>query len=199
MKKIIISLFSIGILSLFILPVLAVESTTSDSNRVQNVKEKIEKTLGRKPEKVSTKVAELENQKIKNIERVRVSVKARGEAYSKLIIRSEILLDKLQIRINAAKVVGKDTKNAESAMTDARAKLADAKIKMDEVKNLAGTAMDKQSFKDVQKKLQFIHKDLNIVRQDASKIIRSLKEFNSSTSSAKKNERKSATTSAERD
>lgn len=171
MKKIIVTLFFICIFSLILSPVLAEQ-------------EKAQTGVEKKSENVSTKAANLEDQRTQNITRVRASVNARWNAYNKLIKSSGQLLDKLQIRIDKAKAAGQNTTNAEAAMTDARTKLADAKLKMDGLKSLVGVAMDKNSFKDVQKKFQDVHKDLNMVRQDAAKIISNLKSFNSSTKSA---------------
>ncbi len=186
MKKIILSLFCIALLSVAIIPVLAEESTTPDSNRGQSNREREARIAEMRREKDSTKTGELENQRNKNIERVRVSIKARAEAYNNIIKRSEILLDKLQQRINAAKAAGKDIKSAEIAMTEARANLKDANTKMDEVRSLVGTSMNKQEFKDVQQKLQSIHKDLNMIKQNAARIIRVIvmREYYSSTPSA---------------
>lgn len=187
MKKILISTFFICFLIIFIAPVFAEQPAT----RPAEFKNK-------ETERLSTKAAELENLRIKNTERVRVSVRARWEAYNKLLKLTTTLLDKIQIRIDHAKASGQDTKAMEVIMADAKANLADAKTKMEEIKSLKETAMDKKTFLDVQKRLQAVHKDLNAIRLDVAKITRTLKSFNSlkpSTSSAKPN----STTSAERE
>lgn len=199
MKKIILSLFSIAILSLFILPVLAKESTTPGSNRSENAKDKVENMLERKSEKEGSKAGEIEDQKKQNINRIRNSINARWNAYDKLSSRSGQLLDKLQIRIDKAKAAGQNTSDADAAMTDARAKLADARAKLNVLKGLVGTAMDKNSFKDAQKKFQAVHKDLNIVRQDAAKIIKTLRSFNSEKLSTKSGELHSSSSAKDRD
>lgn len=181
MKKLLISTFFICFLIIFIAPVLAEQSTTSSKERN------------------STKAAELENQRIKNTERIRVSVRARWEAYNRLLIHTTTLLDKIQIRIDNAKLAGKDTKSMEIIMADARIRLADAKTKMDEIKSLKETALDKKTFLEVQSRLQAVHKDLNAVRLDVAKIIRTLKFFNSSKSATSSAKPASTTSATERE
>lgn len=189
MKKIVTTLLFVFIFSLVLSPVLAEEKKTTEA--ITNIREKVQTALEREKEKNSTKPANLENQKSQNVIRVRAAIGARWNAYDKLVRLSGQLLDKLQIRIGMAKASGQNTTESENAMVDARAKLADAKTQLDGLKSLVGTATNKNTFMDAQKKFQAIHKDLNIVRQDASKIIRNLKSFNSSKTSTS-----SATTSA---
>lgn len=192
MKKIIITLFLISVFSFSLSPVLAEQNI--EKPNIQAIEKKVQTAFERKSENSSSKAANSENQRTQNLTRVRNALTARWNAYDRLVKLSGQLLDKLQIRINQAKAAGKNTTNAEAAMTDARAKLADAVAKMDAIKPLLGTTMDKNSFMNIQKSLQAIHKDLNMVRLDAAKIISNLKSFNSSTKSAEIR----ATTSAEK-
>lgn len=111
--------------------------------------------------------------------KVRNALTSRWNAYNKLVTVAGNLLDKLQIRIDKAKAAGKDVTAATAAMADARIKLADAKSKMDSLKGLLGTNLDKNGFKNAQQTLQAVHKDLNAIRLDAAKIISNLKSFNS--------------------
>lgn len=191
MKKIILSLFFILVFSVILSPVLAHEDENEGSRSggvLSNIKAKVQTILERRSNDDSSKAANLDSKKAENIARVRNSLKARWDAYDKLVVRSGLLLDKLQIRIDKAKAAGKDTKDMDKQMTDARAKLADARTKLDGLKSLIGTNLDKNGFKDAQKTLQAVHKDLNAVRLDAAKIIKNLRSFNSE---------KSATESAE--
>jgi len=131
-------------------------------------------------EKVATGQARI-RQKI--VERVRNVVGVRFNVFERALNRCEILLDKLQIRIDKAGAGDKDTAEAVSLMDDARSKLDDAKAKLADIQGKKGEVVDKVEFQDIKDKLQAVHKDLNIIRQDGSKIIRILKSFNSATSS----------------
>lgn len=142
----------------------------------QEKKAEILETRKEKKAEVKEKIEEKREDKQ---ERVRKAVTARWNVFSKLTEKAEALLTKLQERIDTAKSAGKDVKDAETVMTDARAKLTDAKIKASEIEEVKGTAMNREVFKEIQLKFQAIHKDLNALRQDASKIIRTLKSFNS--------------------
>ncbi|MDD2823082.1 MAG: hypothetical protein PHQ59_03285 [Candidatus Daviesbacteria bacterium] len=206
MKKISLGLILVLMLVFTLSPVLAKEKENEDNDRenarekVQEIKEKVQNFLGGKPEKVGTKsassAASLNSKKEENKKRVRNSITARVNAYTKLASRSGQLLDKLQVRIDRAKDAGKDTTDSVNAMRDARAKLADAQSKLTSLKALVGTDLDKNGFREAQKTLQAVHKDLNIVKQDASKIIRNLKSFNSNKSSTKSAEATSSSSSA---
>lgn len=187
MKKTIAFLIFIFMFSLVLTPVFAEEN---ENSAITNIREKVKAQAGLgERENDSTTSA---NKKAQAAIKLRVAVSARWDAYNKLITRSGQLLDKLQTRINTAKAAGVDTKNSEALMADARAKLADATTQMNGIKNLSTTAINKNTFKEVQKKLQAIHKDLNIVKQDAAKIISNLKSYNASTRSAEKNTTSSA-------
>jgi hypothetical protein len=197
MKKIIVTLLFIFMFIALLSPALAIEREDDDDDsrdKLKNIKEKVQNILEtRKPDKISSKTGNLNNstasaKKEEDKKRIRNSITVRWNAYSKLLTRSGQLLDKLQIRIDKAKTAGKDTTEVVNAMTDARAKLADAKSKMETLKGLLGTDLDKNGFKEAQKNLQAVHKDLNIVKQDASKIIRNLKSFNSEKDSTKSGE-----------
>lgn len=186
MKKTLVALFLLSVFAFSFSPVLAEENTTGSNSplNTENIKEKVRVALERKPESTGTKSANADERKAQGLTKVRAAIVARWNAYDRLVNVAGQLLDKLQIRINNAKAAGKNTAMAEAAMTDARAKLADARAKLDGIKASSGTTTDKNTFLNLQKSLQAVHKDLNIVKQDAAKIISTLRSFNASTKSA---------------
>lgn len=155
--------------------------------KIENIKEKI---LEKKEDREASVSAKKEQAAL----RVRQAAIVRWEVLNRAINRSELLLGKLQVRIDKAKSAGKDVTAAEAAMTDAKTKLADAKSRLEALKTKKDTAIDKTTFKQIQNEFRIIQKDLNAIRNDAAKIIRELKAFN-----AEVREDKKSTTSAVRD
>ncbi len=159
--------------------------------RVTNIKEKVSEKRDAKKEAIVT--------------RVRKAVDARETALSRSLDLAGKILDKLQIRIDAAKNAGKDVTSMSAAMTDARSKLADAKTRLANVDAQKGTAVDKAGFQAIETQFKAIRQDIHAIREDASKIIRTLKSFNSATSEGKNWQKEGsksahpATNSAEKD
>lgn len=147
---------------------------------VENIKERVEQRQTNVREKV--------------LERVRQATKARWGVLNRMTNRTEALLNKLQERIDKAKIAGKDVTEAENLMADARSKLNEARMILVEFQGKETTAVDKTAFQTIQGKFQAVHKNLNVVRQDGAKIIRILKGFNSATSKGQ-NLQKTGTTS----
>ncbi|MDO8638001.1 MAG: hypothetical protein Q7R43_00365 [Candidatus Daviesbacteria bacterium] len=172
-----ITTLTIVLLFIFLsVPVLAEKSATSSVTKNQELKkpEKIE-------DNIETKINKLEPKKKDSVLRLRNTVTVRYGVYEKLIEKSGNLLTKLQEKIDVAQKAGFNTKVADGYMTDAKAKLDDAKLTLDSIKTLQGTAIDKATFQSIQKKFIIIHKDLNAVRQDGAKVISELKRFNAVT------------------
>lgn len=165
-------------------PVLA-ENTATTSNKLKVIKvEKIkdvELKNGEIKETTETKIEKLEPNKKDAVKKVRNSVAVRLGVYEKLIERSGNLLTKLQEKIDVAQKAGMKTNVVDGYMTDAKAKLEDAKLTLESIKTLQGTAIDKKTFQDIQKKFIIIHKDLNTVKQDGAKVISELKRYNAFT------------------
>ncbi len=105
------------------------------------------------------------------MEKVKNSIISIFDSYSKLTFRAGELLDKLQTRIDKAKAAGNNVTSAETAMKDAKARLADANNILSNLKAKKDTAVDKTTFQSLRKQLQTVHKDLNAVRLDGAKII----------------------------
>lgn len=211
MNKLIFGALAVFIFILVVVPALAEESSTSAGNVAPSLKErllnkiqrieirtdkkidKIEANTEKRVERIENRIEGSTSAKVKVVERVRNSVGVRWNVFNKAVEKTVVLLDKLQARIDSAKGAGKDTKEAEGSIVDARAKLDNIKTKLTEIESLKGTAVDKTTFLEIQGKFKEIQRDLHIIRVDASKIIRILKGFNSATSSGKNPQ---ATTSA---
>lgn len=163
-------------------PKLALAETASPSGvntiknglqeRLGNIKERVQEKLSQRKEKIAEQI----------LQRIRKSVEVRYNVFTRAVNHTEILLSRIQIRIDKAQQAGKDITELNSLMADAKAKLADAKTKLDEIKALKGTAVDKEGFLTIQVKFKEIRQDIHIARQDAAKMIRILKGFNSATS-----------------
>lgn len=164
-------------------PVFARESTDSavkeKINKLNQINVQLREKLKIKEASREAKIAKMEANILK---RFRKFVEQRIKQVEKIIARETTLLDKLHARINAAKNAGKDTTELNKLMTDARAKLADAKTRLATVKTKLTSAEDKESFKTFGSEFGAIYKDLRVVKEDASKMIRLLKGFNSATS-----------------
>ena len=198
----------LGIILFFVIlsvPVLAENTATSSAAttvRPQNIKdirevkvEKIKKAElenGEVREAMETKIERLESKRKESVVKVRNSIAIRYGVYEKLIERSGNLLTKLQEKVDVAQKAGLNTKVVDGYMTDAKTKLEGAKLTLDSIKTLQGTAIDKKAFQNIQKKFIIIHKDLNTVKLDGAKVVAELKRFNAVTPKPTKE----ATTSA---
>lgn len=169
--------------------VLAEQATTSGVKRflpgmvrekLENRQEKVET----RKEVVAEKRAAIAEKKEDAVERVRKSVVARWNVFSKAVTRTENLLEKLQVRIDKAKAAGKDVSAMDAAMSDAKDKLADAESKLASIKDKRETAMSRESFREVHDLFKGIREDLIAIHKDASIIIRNLKSFNSANSAS---------------
>lgn len=188
MKKTIftVALLSVVFVSVVLVPaVLAEQATTSGIKRLlpAAVREKLESRKEKVEERKEVAVekrAALVEKKEDAAERVRKSVVARWNVFNKAVTRAENLLERLQVRIDAAKTAGKDTAAMESAMSDAKDKLADAKSKIASIKDKRETALSRESFREIHDLFKVIKEDLRAAAKDASVIIRNLKSFNSS-------------------
>lgn len=150
------------------------------------IKGRIEEKLKNLKERMASKTA-MENKQDKREEslaKVRNSVVSRIDAYQRLIKMEEELLNKIQSRIDKAQAGGKDMVEVQFYMKDARARLADAQGKLSEIGAARGDALTKAEFKEIQLKFQIIHKNLNLIRLDAAKIIRTFGGFNSQSTEA---------------
>lgn len=99
------------------------------------------------------------------------------QVFSKL----EKIIDKIQIEIIKAKATGKNTKNMETNLNDARVKLADARQNLNEAKLLRISAKSKNDYLSIKLKFGDINANLKVIRKDLAKTISALKEFNFST------------------
>lgn len=192
--KIVISLIIISFFIVLSVPVLAENSATNSTKDKNTQSVGVEKA----DDSVKTKIEKLEPKRKEAVKKVRNSVTVRYGVYEKLIEKSGNLLTKLQERIDKAQKAGLNTKVVDGYMIDAKTKLEEAKLTLDSIKTLQGTALDKTSFQNIQKKFIIIHKDLNTVRQDGAKVISELKKFNSVTPKLTPKPTKSATSSAEK-
>lgn len=167
----------------------AQQATSSLDRRLQTLKEQIATNRGALKEtredlrEKQKEVGEITREK--RVARVRQAVKARWNVLSRATQRAEILLNKLQVRVNEAKTAGKDVTIAEQAMVDAQAKLADAKSRLAGLKDKENTAVDKAGFQSVQSQFQAIRQDLKAVSRNGAKIISTLRGFNATTSLGK--------------
>lgn len=199
MKKLSLLLFLLFAVLVFPNYVQAVRNTTATSSGTNNIIknaekiENIDKRIQVAEELKEKKISTLEAKKNQITERLRQAVISRYENISRLITKSEELLNKLQERINLAKQAGKNTAEAEKWMNDARLKLNSAKTKLSAIEGKKGNPVNKVDFRNLQLAYQSIHKDLNTVRIDAAKIISNLKAFNSASTSAVKKATTSAT------
>lgn len=176
--------------------VVAKETTPSGIERVKSVlKERLEnrkeKVTGKR-ENIKEKV---EERKEDRTEMIRKSVGVRVDIHKRAIHKAEKLLEKLQARIDRAKEAGKDVSEAERLMGDATNRLAQAKAKLESIESKKGTAIDKSGFQEIHQLFQGMREDLHEIRKDASKIISTLRGFNSATSSGQ-NPQKDGTGSA---
>lgn len=174
----------------------AVQAKTEDTSKpgiIKKASDIRENIKDRIKERKATNSAE----KDKKVERVRNAAVVRWEVLNKLVGKSEELLEKLQMRIDRAKKDGKDVTAIENNMADAKLKLNDAKKILSDVSGEKDQAIDKTAFQNIQKQFQTAKKDLNIVHQDAAKIIKGLKSFNAATPSTKRVE-KEGSNSAEK-
>lgn len=184
-------------------PVLAENSATSSTKVKELINTRAEK-IGEKNEKaeenIEIKINKLELKRKEAVLKVRNSVAVRYGVYEKLTEKTGNLLTKLQEKIDVAQKAGLNTKVADGYMTDAKAKLEDAKLNLEGIKSIQGDAIDKKTFQDIQKKFIIIHKDLNTVKQDGAKVISELKRFNSANEklTPKPTKVKTATSSAEK-
>ncbi|KKS13935.1 MAG: hypothetical protein UU67_C0012G0009 [Candidatus Daviesbacteria bacterium GW2011_GWB1_41_5] len=189
MKVLAFILMAAGILLVAPVLTLAEDTSPSATKRIENLKQKVEDVR----ENIKARVEEpkLTREQIREEKtiKVRKSIIAIFESYSRLTMKAGQLLDKLQARIDRAKAAGENTTAAETAMKDARVKLADATKILDDIKGKKDTAVDKPTFLQIRKKLQTVHKDLNAIRLDAAKIISSLRSFNSQKESTKSSEK----------
>lgn len=180
-----LSLLVFIVLSLVVItnPVLALEEsdfpTPTKSNRLNQINAQLRDKLKIKEASRQAKIVKMEANMLKRFKKF---VEQRINQADKIINREGILLDKLQIRIDAARVAGKDVTELNRLMVDARAKLADAKSRLEAIKTQSAKAEDKTSFKNFGSEFGAIYKDLKDVKVDASQIIRQLKGFNSTTS-----------------
>lgn len=188
------------IILLFIIlsvPVLAENNSPSSAKNLLRVEKVDGSELKNKEAKetIEAKIEKLEPRRKLSVMKVRNSVMVRNGVYEKLIERSGNLLTKLQERIDRAQKAGLNTKVVDGYMTDAKAKLEDAKLTLESIKTLRDSAIDKKTFQDIQKKFIIIHKDLNAIRLDGAKVISELKKYNASVTPKPT---KTATTSAEK-
>ncbi len=164
---------------IMVLPQSTFAENATSSGKFSNVKQKVQEQI---KNKVST------NTKEQVLARIRKSIEARWNNHQKAITRAEVLLTKLQTRIDSAKSAGKDVTEMTNLMTDAKTKLADAKTKLGNISSKKGTAVDKAGYFAIAQDFLAINQDLRIISHDAAKIISSLKGYNRSpeaTSSAK--------------
>lgn len=152
--------------------VLAVESTPGGSKKIQ---EKVE--------------AKKENK----VQRAQNAALSRVMELGRAVTRAEGLLKRLQTRIDKAKAAGKDTKEMESLMADAKAKLEAVKTKLSTAEGKIKDADTKAEFGELHNSFKSIKDDLHIVRKDASQIVRLLKGFNSATSQGQNPQREGTT------
>ena len=152
--------------------------------KLREVRQKVEERIEGKKERVeATRTARVKN-----------SIQVREGVFARAVSLVERILDRLQMRIDKAKEAGKDVTQMAGLMSDARAKLADAKTRLEGIKSKRGTVTDKSGFKDLQTEFQAIRRDIHGARENAARIIRELKGFNSATSSGKNSQ--NSTTSA---
>lgn len=201
--KLIVSLIIISLFVILSVPVLAENTATSPAKLKSTKIEKVEKIAtksGEVKESIEVKMEKLEPKRKQNVEKIRNSVTVRYGVYEKLIERSGNVLTKLQERIDKAQKLGFNTKIVDGYMTDAKAKLEDAKTNLASIKSLKGTSVNKTTFQDIQKKFKIIHSDLNTIRLDGAKVISELKKYNSENEklTPKPTRVKSATTSGEK-
>lgn len=159
-------------------------SVNATSGTDQQSQERIENQVRTQEQMKNNKTASLEAKKNQALVRVRASATARWGVFNRVTSRAGELLDKLQIRITAAKNSGKNTADLENWMTDARVKLADSQNILTSLQDKKGTAMTRSEFQDIQSKFKIMHMNLNTIRLDAAKMISSLKAINSVTNSA---------------
>lgn len=181
MKKNLI--FSLLLFSLMIVALpQAVFAETSTTSGIRKIKETVQ-------EKLQNVKANIQERKVENIEdkieRARKVSLKHVNVLSRVATAEGKLLDKLQIRIDKASGAGKDMSTASAAMTDARSKLTSANNKIADLKTKIAAAKTRADFQAIQVSFKSVRDDLIAVKQDASKIIRVLKGFNSATSSGK--------------
>lgn len=107
------------------------------------------------------------------------------EHLDKLVDKSEALLDKIQTKIVRAKAAGKDVIETERLMTDARAKLASAQNRLNDLEKMKSEAKTRTDFIKIRDQFKLVKDDLKAVRKDVSEIIQILKGFNSNPASNK--------------
>ena len=181
MKKSLLTIvFCFAVIIMFSKDVFAEASTPS--GRFSGIKERVQEQL---KEIRDLKKGDRTETKEQTQNRIRQSLTARFNNHKKAITRAEILLDKLQLRMDKAKAAGQDTTQMEALMVDARSKLTDAKTKLADIEAKKGTAVDKAGFQAIMEELKAINKDLQGIKEDASKIIKILKSYNSSPESTK--------------
>lgn len=190
-KNIFLILLTVFAFALFAqtITVFAEDSSNSSAANSKSVQAQLLEKIKNEKERIASKVADKketkEQEREKKVVKVRVSIANRVRNHERLINQTENLLSKLQVRIDKAKAAGKDTTEMEKLMADAKLKLADAKQKLSEIDTHKTVTTDKAGFEALQKKFKVVWDDLKAVKEDASKIIRTLKGFNSATSEGK--------------
>lgn len=122
--------------------------------------------------------------KEEKLDKVRNSAQTHSSVLKKAVVRVEVILNKLQERIGKMSAAGKNTSQVDSLMTDARAKLNDAKTKITEIEKVKDSARTKADFQAIQAKFKLALQNLQLAKKDASQIISLLKSFNAATPSA---------------
>lgn len=167
--------------SVVVLP-QAVFAENSSPSGIRNIKEKVQERI----QTIKSNVAERREERVENkVDLARKITSKHVDVLARVATAEGKLLDKLQIRIDKASAAGKDVGSASATMTDARVKLADANTKIADLKTKIAAAKTRADFQAIQAGFKVVRDDLIAVKQDASKIIRVLKGFNSATSSGK--------------
>lgn len=194
MRKLILSLSLLLLFTLVAGPILAEENATTSTRPLPlKIKDRLENKLENRTTKVEIRLEErlkqLDKVRRQAVERVRKALLAHWNVLNKAVERVDKLLGKLQLRIDKAKVAGKDTSEAEKLMAEAKEKLAQAKENLAEIKELKENSVTKDEFTTIRGQIKEIWQDLQVVKQNAAKIIRILKGFNSATSSGQNPQR----------
>lgn len=168
------------------------------ANQVTPVRSSTTSAVKRLQEKVDDLKAKLAGTREQRVKGLINAVGVRENVMNRLITAGGRLLDKLQVRIDRAQKAGRDVAGMTTLMSDARAKLADAKSILTQIDGQKGTAATKADFTKIHGEFQAARKDIQGVKEDAAKIIRILKGYNSATNSAVEADRES-TRSGDRD
>ena len=98
---------------------------------------------------------------------------------TKIIDRSEGLLDEVQTRVVKAEAKGSSTAQLDRLMNESRSRVASAEAKLSEVERLKSIAKSKANFITIRDLFKSAKINLQLTKQNSSEMINLLKSFNS--------------------